>query len=104
MTIGNEADIARALAEGGAGTICGMANVVPGLVRAMFTDASAAGPMRAALSHMTGSFQATMKAILAAQTGDAGWLRMRAPLRSGDAAQGQRIAAALRDLGMPKAA
>jgi 4-hydroxy-tetrahydrodipicolinate synthase len=27
------------------------------------------------------SFTATMKAVLAAQTGDAGWLRVRPPLR-----------------------
>ncbi len=34
ITVGNEADIARAIAEGGAGTICGMANVACGLVQA----------------------------------------------------------------------
>ena len=35
ITVGNETDITRAIAAGGAGTICGMANIVPGLVQAM---------------------------------------------------------------------
>ena len=37
ITVGNETDIARAVAAGGAGTICGMANVVPDLVQAMLS-------------------------------------------------------------------
>lgn len=104
VTVGNEADIARALTEGGAGTICGMANVVPGLVRAMFGDPAAACPIREALTHMQGAFVPTLKTILAAQTGNAGWRNVRAPLRPGDAAMGERIAAALRGLGVSKAA
>ncbi|MBV8917887.1 dihydrodipicolinate synthase family protein [Bradyrhizobium sp.] len=84
ITVGNETDIARALAEGGAGTICGMANVVPGLVKAMIDDgANAEGRMRSAIDVIadTSSFTAALKAVLAAQTGDAGWLRVRPPLR-----------------------
>jgi 4-hydroxy-tetrahydrodipicolinate synthase len=104
IVVGNEADIGRALAEGGAGTICGMANVVPQLVRAMFTDPAAVGPMQAVLKLMQGPFLPTLKSILAAQTGDAGWLRVRAPLREADAATGQRIAAAMAGLAAAKAA
>jgi 4-hydroxy-tetrahydrodipicolinate synthase len=84
IAVGNETDIARAIAEGGAGTICGMANVVPGLVQAMMdSDAGAEGRMQAAIEIMadTPSFTAALKAVLAAQTGDAGWLRVRPPLR-----------------------
>jgi 4-hydroxy-tetrahydrodipicolinate synthase len=84
ITVGNETDIARAIAEGGAGTICGMANVVPGLVQAMIDNgANAEGRMQAAIDVMadTPSFTAALKAVLAAQTGDAGWLRVRPPLR-----------------------
>ncbi len=84
ITVGNETDIARAIAEGGAGTICGMANVVPGLVKAMIDNAAdAEGRMRAAIDVIanTPSFTAALKAVLAAQTGDAGWLRVRPPLR-----------------------
>ena len=84
ITVGNETDIARALAEGGAGTICGMANVVPGLVKAMIDNSpDAEGRMRAAIDAIadTPSFTAALKAVLAAQTGDSGWLRVRPPLR-----------------------
>lgn len=83
ITVGNEADIARAIAAGGAGTICGMANIVPALVKAMIDGAAAEGRMQAAIDVVAGgpSFVPTLKAILAAQTGDAGWLRVRPPLR-----------------------
>jgi 4-hydroxy-tetrahydrodipicolinate synthase len=85
ITVGNETDIARAIAEGGTGTICGMANIVPELVKAMISNgANAEARMRSAIDVVVAgpSFTATMKAILAAQTGDAGWLRVRPPLRA----------------------
>jgi 4-hydroxy-tetrahydrodipicolinate synthase len=104
VTVGNEADIGRALASGGAGTICGMANIAPRLVRAMFTDADAAGPMAEAIAQMQGPFTPTVKAVLAAQTGEAGWLRVRPPLRPVDAAVGARIARVLEGLAARKAA
>jgi 4-hydroxy-tetrahydrodipicolinate synthase len=104
IVVGNEADIGRALADGGAGTICGMANIVPHLVRAMFTDVAAIGPMQAALSLMQAPFLPVLKSVLAAQTGDAGWSRVRPPLRSVDAAVGQRIAASLAQVAAHKAA
>lgn len=84
ITVGNETDIARAIAEGGAGTICGMANIVPELVKAMIDNRPGAeARMQAAIDVvMSGpSLVPTMKAILAAQTGEAGWLRVRPPLR-----------------------
>ncbi len=98
VTIGNEADIGRALAEGGAGTICGMANMAPGLVRAMFSDAGAVGPMQAAIGLMQGQFVPTLKAALAELTGEAAWSRVRAPLHPATAAEGRRVAAGLRAL------
>jgi len=105
IVVGNEADIGRAVAEGGAGTICGMANVALPQVRAMFTDPAALGPMQAVLALMQGGpFLPRLKAIMAAQTGDAGWLRVRAPLRAADAAVGQRIAASITGIAAAKAA
>lgn len=96
ITVGNECDIGRARAEGGTGTICGMVNAVPELVRAMFTDApDAATRMKSAVALMQGPFVPLLRAILAAQTGHAGWLRCRAPLRAIDAAAGRRVADAL---------
>jgi 4-hydroxy-tetrahydrodipicolinate synthase len=84
VTVGNEADIARAIAAGGAGTICGMANIAPELVKDMLDGNDAESRMQAAADIVvkTPSLVATLKAILAAQTGDAGWLRVRPPLRA----------------------
>ena len=74
---------AQAQELGGAGTICGMANVVPGLVQAMINGSGSEARMQAAIDVVASgpSFPATLKAILAAQSGDAGWLRVRPPLR-----------------------
>lgn len=84
ITVGNEADITRAIAAGGAGTICGMANAVPELVKGMVEGKDVEARMQAAIDIVlkTPSFTATLKAILAAQTGDASWLRVRPPLRA----------------------
>ncbi|MGV7213152.1 dihydrodipicolinate synthase family protein [Bradyrhizobium sp. UFLA05-112] len=83
ITVGNEADITRAIAAGGAGTICGMANIVPDLVKDMVDGKDVEARMQAAIDIVvnTPSFAATLKAILAAQTADPGWLRVRPPLR-----------------------
>ena len=104
VTIGNESDIARALAEGGAGTICGMANLVPDLVHALFSDPGAATPMQAAVGLMQGPFVPTLKAALAELTGEPGWARTRPPLHPATAAEGRRVAAGLRALQQSAAA
>ena len=99
VTVGNEADIASAMAEGGAGTICGMANLVPGVVRALVAGQADTAAISAALSVMAGApFVPTLKAILAAQTGEPGWGRVRPPLRArpDGAALRARLEAALR--------
>lgn len=102
ITVGSEADIGRALQKGGAGTICGMVNLVPRLVQAMFTDLAAEAPMRRAVAQIEGQFIATMKSAIAAQTGEPGWARVRPPLRPADAAVGQRVARALQALETPE--
>src|SRR5205823_8626758 len=83
-TVGNEVDITRAIAAGGAGTICGMANIAPELVKAMIDGKDVEARMQAAVDIVvkSPSFLTTLKAILAAQTGDASWLRVRPPLRA----------------------
>lgn len=60
-----------------------MANIVPELVKGMIDGADVEARMQAAIDIVvkTPSFLATLKAILAAQTADAGWLRVRPPLR-----------------------
>ncbi|HYZ64844.1 MAG TPA: dihydrodipicolinate synthase family protein [Acetobacteraceae bacterium] len=98
VTTGSEPDIARAMAAGGTGTICGMVNVTPLLVRAMFVDKDAAGPMRRACALINGPFVALLKSILAAQTGEPGWSHVRPPLRPVDPAIGRGLARELRAL------
>ena len=83
----------RAIAAGGKGTICGMANLVPGLVRRLFDDPSAQPAIEQACGPID-SIQ-TLKAVLAAITGEPIWRNVRPPLRATDAAIGARIAAML---------
>lgn len=100
VLVGAEFDIARALAGGGAGTICGMVNIVPELVRAMFTAGAAAEPaMRAACAALGEPFLPNLKAAMAAATGHEGWLRVRAPLTQGTLAGGRAVLEALRNTG-----
>jgi 4-hydroxy-tetrahydrodipicolinate synthase len=98
VTVGNEVDIGRALAEGGTGTICGMGNLVPQLVRAMFTDSTAEPTMRAATELVPQPFLPGLKATLAALTGQQSWTRVRPPMRPADAALGIAAVEALRGL------
>jgi 4-hydroxy-tetrahydrodipicolinate synthase len=98
ITVGDEASIARAIAEGGTGTICGMANIVPALVKTMFDGLDSEPAMRSALALMQGPFISLLKSILAAQTGEAGWSRVRAPLSALPASRGEAIVAALKGL------
>ena len=104
VVIGNEAEIGRANALGGTGTICGLGNVVPGMVRAMFGSAAAAGPMQQACALFGGPFVPTLKSAMAAMTGNPGWARTRAPLRPADPSVGQRVARALQALQKKRAA
>ena len=105
IVVGAEIHIHRALADGGTGTICGMANVVPDLVRAMFKNAAAETAMQAACEQFRDSaFLPLMKAAIASATGDAAWRTVRAPLRAADPARGARIAATLASLQARKAA
>ena len=104
IVVGCEPDIGRALAEGGAGTICGMANVAPDLVRAMFAADPPVAQMQAACGLVSGPFIALLKSMLAAQTGNADWLRVRAPLRAATLADGRRLIAQLETLQAPRAA
>jgi 4-hydroxy-tetrahydrodipicolinate synthase len=97
VLVGAEVLIARALAEGGAGTICGMANLVPALVRRMFDGPAAEADMQAACAPIDGI--PMMKAVLAAMTGEPIWRRVRPPLRSADAAAAERAATVLSRFG-----
>lgn len=102
--VGAETLIARAMDEGGVGTICGMVNLVPQLVRAMLQGHDGTADMEAACATLEAPFIPTLKAVLAAQTGDAAWRNVRAPFRPADPARAARIAAALAAIGSRRAA
>jgi 4-hydroxy-tetrahydrodipicolinate synthase len=104
IVVGCEPDIGRALAEGGAGTICGMGNVAPELVQAMFKPDAPVAQMRTACGLVNGPFIAILKSMLAARSGNAGWLRVRAPLRPATMADGTRLLAQLDALSTRRAA
>jgi 4-hydroxy-tetrahydrodipicolinate synthase len=94
--VGDERLIVRALAAGGRGTICGMANLVPALLRRAFSDATAQAAIEQACAPIDGI--PLLKAALAAMTGEAIWRNVRPPLRAADAASGARVAAMLEAL------
>jgi 4-hydroxy-tetrahydrodipicolinate synthase len=104
IAVGIETHIRRALAEGGAGTICGLGNVAPALIRSIFTQSPAPAQelLESLYKQLDGPpYEPTLKAVLAAQTGEPSWLRVRAPLRAAPAADGERIANWLSTCRMP---
>jgi len=84
ILVGHEPHLPRLLRAGGAGTICGVANVYPALVRALLSpDVTATDEKRIATFieiAFRQPFLPAFKAIVAARTGDPGWLAVRPPL------------------------
>lgn len=86
---GTEVHVPQALAVGARGTICGLANVMPRLMRAMF-DAPTAFDRRKLVPLITSgdlilsrqSFAASIKAVLAQAWGQAAWNRMIPPINA----------------------
>ncbi len=91
--VGDERLIVRALAAGGQGTICGMANLVPKLLRRLLQDATAQGAIEQACAAIDGI--PLLKATQAAMTGEPIWRNVRPPLRARDAEAGAHAAAIL---------
>lgn len=84
---GSETHVPQVLASGGRGTICGLANVMPRLMRAMF-DAPTPFERRRFIPQILGGdiilsrrpFIASVKAILAAGTNEPGWRGVLPPM------------------------
>ena len=84
VVIGHEPDLPRLIAAGGAGTICGVANAYPHLVKSLLSrDASAEAKARTAkfieITFMQ-PFLPAFKCMVADRTGDAEWRHVRPPL------------------------
>ena len=84
---GTEVHVPRLLASGGAGTVCGLGNVIPGLLKQMFDAPTLSARRRfiplihaADVIMSRGTFVCCLKAIIAAQTNQPDWLRVIPPL------------------------
>ncbi len=84
VLIGHEPHLPRLMRAGGAGTICGVANLHPGLVQALLQREVAAETEARIARFLDVAFRQPLipglKAMLADQTGDPGWIRVRPPL------------------------
>lgn len=100
--VGNELDLPALAQRGSRGAVSGLANFMPRTVHRLATEPD---PARSAAEHARVQrllawlegyplFPA-LKAIMAAQTGERGWLRVRAPLA---ALEGERFEAFAREL------
>ena len=104
ILVGHEPHLPRLLRGGGAGTICGVANVFPALVRALFSpDVTPADEQRIVTFieiAFRQPFLAGFKAVLAEQTRNAAWRAVRAPLLPLPVDSRRSLLAALREAGM----
>lgn len=101
VLVGDERQLANAVRHGGAGSICGLANVAPELLRPLAhagrDDPRIAAMVEAVLGH---SFMPAIKALVAEALGDPAWRVMLPPLDPLSAAAARKLAAridAIRD-------
>ncbi|HXX86663.1 MAG TPA: dihydrodipicolinate synthase family protein [Casimicrobiaceae bacterium] len=105
--VGHEPHLPEALAGGGAGTICGIANLYPRLMRRLH-DLSLGGDPREELRRIDAFLArleryplfAAFKALLADLTADPAWEALRPPLVALDAAQRREWIAAVAETGI----
>ena len=105
IMIGHEPHVPRLLRAGGAGTICGVANIYPGLVRALLaphvTPADEAQIATFIEIAFRQPFLAGFKSMVADRTRDPGWLAVRPPLVPLADSARRALNAALADAGLP---
>lgn len=105
ILVGHEPHLPRLMSAGGAGTICGVANVYPELVAALLAptvDDAAHARIAAFLEVLLAvPFLPAFKAIRAAQTGDVTWQRVRPPWLPLDDGAARALRDALTRAGFP---
>ena len=106
--VGAELDVAPVMVAGGAGSVNGLANLAPHLMRRVVSqpaEVSAAdvtlmqGLLQLLSVKPNMPFVSAYKTALAEQTGDDGWLHVRAPISHLDNTEAQAVRAAYRALG-----
>jgi 4-hydroxy-tetrahydrodipicolinate synthase len=104
ILVGHEPHLPRLLRAGGAGTICGVANLFPALVRALLSPAVTPVDEQRVATFIEIAFRqpflAGFKAILAEQTRNPAWRTVRAPLLPLAERPRHGLLAALRDAGL----
>ena len=92
VLVGDERDLAAAVRLGGEGAICGMANLYPAEMRAIAWTGTDDGRIRELVDLMNDyPVVPAIKALLAHQSGNADWLRVRAPLEELDGSETARL-------------
>ncbi len=106
ILVGHEPHLPRLMRAGGAGTVCGVANLYPAMVQALLQhDVSAESEARMG-QFLDIAFRQplipALKAMLADQTGESGWLRVRPPLVALDDKQRRLLRSALAEFARPQ--
>ena len=108
IVIGHEPHLPRLIRAGGAGTICGVANIYPGLVRALLAPTVSPDDEARIVQFIEIAFRqpflAAFKSMVADRLHDPEWRHVRAPLVALDDAQRRALRAALDGAGFPAAA
>ena len=104
ILVGHEPHLPRLLRAGGSGTICGVANLFPELVRALLTPTVTAADEQRVATFIEIAFRqpflAGFKAILAEQTRNPAWQGVRAPLLPLAVDSRRTLLGALREAGL----
>ena len=108
ILVGAESHVAATMLAGGSGSINGLTNIAPGLMRRVVSSPSTVAPddeklmreLLALLSVLPGMpFVSVYKTMLAEQTGDDSWLNVRAPLSKLENAELQTVRKGYRAIG-----
>ncbi len=105
ILVGDERQLARAVQNGGAGSICGLANVAPDLLLPLANEGRDDPRIHAMVDAILGySFMPAIKALISARLGDPDWRIMRPPLDALSAAEATKLAGQIADIRLHKAA
>ncbi len=104
IMVGHEPHLPRLMRSGGAGTICGVGNLYPALVRALLSPGVTPADEARIATFLEIAFRQPLlpgfKAVLAERTHHPGWLSVRAPLLPLAEAARRSLLAALQEAGL----
>ncbi len=105
ILVGDERQLAKAVRAGAQGTICGLANLTPHLLRPMVYEGSESAAVNRLVDEIVSHpVLAAVKALVGHIHGDAGYGAMRPPLEALGEGQRQRLVAAFESITQARAA